>query len=186
MNDGKIIIDKIIAEAEKVADATLKQAQKEVDSILKAAQDKAGKEADALERATNSEADKVRSKEISGAEMHAKKAILEQKQNILADVIAEAEKRLLSLEDAEYAKVIGGMLAKLDKSLGTEIIVSPKDAARLAAVVQENGFQLSEKTADISGGFIVKNGDIEYNYSFESIITVEKEAIRQTAAQILF
>ena len=36
------------------------------------------------------------------------------------------------------------------------------------------------------GGFIVKNGDIEYNYSFESIITVEKEAIRQAAAEILF
>ena len=169
-----------------MADATLKQAQKEVDSILKAGQDKAEKEADVLERAANSEADKVRSKEISGAEMQAKKAILEQKQNILADVIAEAEKRLLSLEDAEYAKVISGMLGKLDKSLGTEIIVSPKDTARLTAVVQENGFRLSEKTADISGGFIVKNGDIEYNYSFESIITVEKEAIRQTAAQILF
>lgn len=186
MNDGKIIIDKIIAEAEKVAEATLKQAQKEVDSILKAGKDKAEKEADALERNAQAEAEKVKSKEISGAEMQAKKAILEQKQTILADVIAEAEKRLLSLEDAEYAKVIGGMLAKLDKSLGTEIIVSPKDAARLAATVKENGFDLSEKTADISGGFIVKNGDIEYNYSFESIITVEKEAIRQTAAQILF
>ena len=112
--------------------------------------------------------------------------ILEQKQNILADVIAEAEKRLLSMEDAEYAKVISGMLAKLDKSLGTEIIVSAKDKARLAEAVKENGFNLSEKTADISGGFIVKNGDIEYNYSFESIITVEKEEIRQTAAKILF
>ena len=163
MNDGKIIIDKIIAEAEKVAEATLKQAQKEVDSILKAGRDKAEKEADTLERNAQAEAEKVKSKEISGAEMQAKKAILEQKQTILADVIAEA-----------------------DKSLGTEIIVSPKDVARLAATVKENGFDLSEKTADISGGFIVKNGDIEYNYSFESIITVEKEAIRQTAAQILF
>ena len=90
------------------------------------------------------------------------------------------------MEDAEYAKVVGGMLSRVDKSLGTEIIVSKKDAARLADVVKEKGFVLSEKTADIKGGFIVKNGDIEYNYSFESIITVEKEAIRQAAAEILF
>ena len=186
MNDGKIIIDKIIAEAEEAAKATLARGQKEVDAILKAAQDKVDKEMDVFDRNAQAEAEKAASKEISGAEMQAKKTILEAKQNILAEVIAEAEKRLLSLEDAEYAKVIGGMLERLDKSLGTEIIVSAKDNSRLAAVVAEKGFVLSEKTADISGGFIVKNGDIEYNYSFESIITVEKEEIQQIAAKILF
>ena len=54
------------------------------------------------------------------------------------------------------------MLKKLDRSLGTEILVSKKDAARLADVVKENEFTLSAQTADIRGGFIVKNGDIEY------------------------
>ena len=92
----------------------------------------------------------------------------------------------LRFYDAAYAKVIDGMLKKLDRSLGTEILVSEKDAARLADVVKENEFTLSAQTADISGGFIVKNGDIEYNYSFESIITVEKEEIQQIAAKILF
>lgn len=186
MNDGKIIIDKIISDAEKVANVTIAQAQKEVDALLKAARDKVHRQLDQMDRDAHSEADRVKAKEISAADMQAKKAILETKQEILAEIIAEAEKRLVSMEDAAYAKVIGGMLAKLDKSLGTEIIVSKKDAARLADVVKEKGFVLSEKNADIKGGFIVKNGDIEYNYSFESIITVEKEAIRQAAAEILF
>ena len=35
MNDGKIIIDKIIAEAEEVAKASLAKGQKEADAILK-------------------------------------------------------------------------------------------------------------------------------------------------------
>ena len=39
MNDGKIIIDKIISDAEKIASVTIAQAQKEVDALLKAAQD---------------------------------------------------------------------------------------------------------------------------------------------------
>jgi V/A-type H+-transporting ATPase subunit E len=186
MNDGKIIIDKIISDAEKVASVTISQAQKEVDALLKAAKDKAHRQLDQLDRDAQSEAAAVKAKEISAADMQAKKKILETKQEILAEVIAEAEIRLVSMEDAEYAKVVGGMLSRVDKSLGTEIIVSKKDAARLADVVKEQGFVLSEKTADINGGFIVKNGDIEYNYSFESIITVEKEAIRQAAAAILF
>ena len=183
MNDGKIIIDKIIAEAEEVAKASLAKGQKEADAILKAAQEKVNKELDVFDRNAQAEAEKAAAKEISGAQMQAKKAILETKQEILAETIAEAEKRLLSLDDAAYAKVIGGMLKKLDRSLGTEILVSKKDAARLADVVKENEFTLS---AHISGGFIVKNGDIEYNYSFESIITVEKEEIQQIAAKILF
>jgi len=182
MNDGKIIIDKIIAEAEEVAKASLAKGQKEADAVLKAAQEKVNKELDVFDRNAQAEAEKAAAKEISGAQMQAKKAILETKQEILA----EAEKRLLSLDDAAYAKVIGGMLKKLDRSLGTEILVSKKDAARLADVVKENEFTLSAQTADISGGFIVKNGDIEYNYSFESIITVEKEEIQQIAAKILF
>ena len=182
MNDGKIIIDKIIAEAEEVAKASLAKGQKEADAVLKAAQEKVNKELDVFDRNAQAEAEKAAAKEISGAQMQAKKAILETKQ----ETIAEAEKRLLSLDDAAYAKVIDGMLKKLDRSLGTEILVSKKDAARLADVVKENEFTLSAQTADISGGFIVKNGDIEYNYSFESIITVEKEEIQQIAAKILF
>lgn len=186
MNDGKIIIDKIIAEAEEVAKATLAKGQKEADAILKTAQEKANKELDAWGRTAQMEAEKAASKEISGAEMKAKKAILQTKQELLAEVIAAAEQKLQSLDDAEYAKIIGAMLEKLDKTLGTEIIVSAKDAPRLAAVVAEKGFHLSEQCGKISGGFIVKNGDIEYNYSFESIITVEKEEIQQIAAKILF
>ena len=161
MNDGKIIIDKIIAEAEEVAKASLAKGQKEADAVLKAAQEKVNKELDVFDRNAQAEAEKAAAKEISSAQMQAKKAILETKQEILAETIAEAEKRLLSLDDAAYAKVIGGML-------------------------KENEFTLSVQTADISGGFIVKNGDIEYNYSFESIITVEKEEIQQIAAKILF
>ena len=144
-----------------------KKGQKEADAVLKAAQEKVNKELDVFDRNAQAEAEKAAAKEISGAQMQAKKAILETKQEILAETIAEAEKRLLSLDDAAYAKVIGGMLKKLDRSLGTEILVSKKDAARLADVVKENE-------------------DIEYNYSFESIITVEKEEIQQIAAKILF
>lgn len=186
MNDGKIIIDKIISDAQKVADVTLSQAQKEADAILKAAKDKALRQLDQMDREANSEAERVKSKEISTADMQARKAILATKQEILAEVIAEAEARLIGLEDSEYKRVIGGMLERLDASLGKEIIVSAKDRERLAETIQEKGFVLSAHTADINGGFIVKNGDIEYNYSFASILAVEKEAIRKAAAEILF
>ena len=94
--------------------------------------------------------------------------------------------RLENLPDAEYAKVIGGMLERLDESQGKEIIVSAKDKARLPDVVKEKGYVLSDETRDIDSGFVVKNGDIEYNYSFDAIIMVQKEEMQITAAKILF
>lgn len=186
MNDGKIIIDKIISDAQKVADATIAQAKKEADALLQAAKDKAEKQLEQMDRDAHSEGESVKAKEISAADMQARKALLLAKQEILSEVIAEAERRLVQLPDGEYQKAIGGMLDRLDASLGKEIIVAPKDRERLAELIQKKGFVLSERTADINGGFIVKNGDVEYNYSFASILGVEKEAIRKLAAEILF
>lgn len=186
MNDGKIIIDKIIEKAEAEAQQIKDNAKLDVDAILKAAEDKASRERDILKKKADLESEKVRMKAISGAELQGKIAVLQEKQGILDEVIAKAKKRLETLPDAQYAQTVSAMLSKLNKEYGTEIIVSENDKERLASVILENGFTLSEERRELDGGFIVKNGDIEYNYSFESIIMVDQEDIRQIAAKILF
>ena len=116
MNDGKIIIDRIMAEADKEIEAFMLEGKHEADAIMKAAEEKARREKESYRKKAEEEARKARAKEISGAEMEAKKAILQEKQDILEEIIAEAKKRLENLPDAEYAKVIGGMLERLDES----------------------------------------------------------------------
>ncbi len=186
MNDGRIIIDKIIADADEAVKKIMSEAKEAADTVISAAEDKAAKEKAKNDKIVAEEKEKVAAKQISGAEMDAKKAVLAAKQEMLEEVIKEAEARLVDLPDAEYAEVIGRMLDNMDKRLGTEVIVSDRDRTRLADVVAAKGFALSDKTADINGGLIIKNGDIEYNYSFGSIIAIEKEEIQQIAAKILF
>ncbi|KXL52401.1 V-type proton ATPase subunit E [Anaerotignum neopropionicum] len=186
MNDGKIIIDKIIEKAEAEAKAIKEKANLEVEAVLKAAEEKAKRESEALKKNAEAEAEKVKAKAISGADLQGKISVLQEKQSIIEGVIAEAKKRLETLPDAQYAEMIGNMLDGLDKENGTEIIVSEKDRERLAKVISQKGFILSNENRELDGGFIVKNGDIEYNYSFDSIIAVEQEEIRQIAAKILF
>lgn len=186
MNDGKIIIDKIIAKAEAEAQAIKQKAAADAEAIRKAAEEKAKKEGDALKKNVEAEIEKAKAKAISGAELAGKLAVLQEKQTILEEVIRQAQKQLETLPDAQYAQTIGTMLAGLNQEYGTEIIVSSADRVRLADVIAEKGFILSGESRELDGGFIVKNGDIEYNYSFASIITVEQEEIRQIAAKILF
>ncbi len=186
MNDGRIIIDKIMADADETAKKIISEAQKEADITISAAEDKAAREKIKNDKLIEEEKEKATAKQLSSAQMQAKKAILAQKQDILEEVINEARNRLVNLSDAEYVKTIGTMLDNIDKKLGTEIIVSADDRKRLSDVISEKGFTLSDRTANIDGGLIVKDGDIEYNYSFSSIIAIEKEEIQQIAAKILF
>ncbi|MFI3173792.1 MAG: V-type ATP synthase subunit E [Bacillota bacterium] len=186
MNDGKIIIDKIIAMADKEVKVIESQAKKEVDAIIKATNDKESKKEEKLEQMMQHVGDELKAKEISSADLDSKVMLLECKQGILNGIISEAKKRLVSLSDAEYTKVVGDMLSALDSSVGKDIIVSAKDAKILADVIKEKGFSLSDETRDIDGGFIVKNNEVEYNYSFESILAIEEDEIRQTIASILF
>ncbi|GFI62557.1 V-type proton ATPase subunit E [Clostridiales bacterium] len=186
MNDGKIIIDKIIADADETVKKIMSEAKEKYDAVISEAQEKAAKEKAKNDKAVAEEKVKVAAKLISGAEMDAKKAVLAQKQTILEEVIKQAEDRLVGLSDNEYTSIIGKMLDNIGVENGTEVMVAAKDKDRLTSVIADKGLKLADKTADINGGFIVKSGDIEYNYSFDSIIAIEKEEIQQLAAKILF
>lgn len=183
MSNEKKIIDKIIADAEVEKKKILDEAKKQADAVIIKAEDVAEKEMNIAREEALTEAEKAAAKVISGAAMEAKKAILQTKQQCLEAALSNAKQKLLSLPKKEYEKVILGMLEKAEKG---DILLSEKDRDSLRAALAAKGFEISEETRDITGGFIVKKGEIEYNYSFEAIMTVEKEQLEQIAAEILF
>ncbi len=184
MGNEQKIIEKIIADAETEKAKILGEAETQANKVIKKAEELAKKEMEASSKLAKIEAEKAASKEISGAVMEAKKRVLTAKQQCMEATITKAKEKLLSLSGKDYEKTILAMLAKAEK--GEEIIFSKKDRDVLADVVAAKGFQVSKETREISGGFIVKKGEIEYNYSFEAIMAVEKEEIEQIAAEILF
>lgn len=186
MSNEEKIIDRIKQDAKTEAEKYMSIAKAEADELILCAKDKAQKELSRLHALSLSEAEKAAAKEISGAQMDAKKKILSEKQRLLEEVIAEAQNRLLNLNDEQYEKVISQMLDKAENAEGSVVVVSEKDRQRIGSIVQSKGRKLSDETSQISGGFIIKKGDIEYNYSFESIIMVERGQIEQIAAEILF
>lgn len=184
MGNEQKIIDKIIADANKEADEIIKNAREYASEKIKTANEKAQKELNKYRELAKTEAEKAASKEISGAEMSAKKLILAKKQEILEETINLAKNKLFALSGDEYEKTIFNMV-KNSKESG-EIILSNEDRKAFGEKLAAEGYNVSSETRDIVKGFIIKKGDIEYNYSFDSIITVEKENIEQKAAKILF
>lgn len=186
VNNESKIIDKIIADANAKKDEILAQANDEVNVKIEDAKVKAQKETNAAMEIAKVEAEKAKAKEISGADMQAKKKILAKKQELIEQTIQKAKEKLLSLNEAENEKTVLSMLSKVGVNSTTEVVLSSKATESLKTAIKKAGYKISTETRDISGGFILKDGDIEYNYSFESMIIVEREQLEQTAAKILF
>ncbi|MBQ4347888.1 MAG: hypothetical protein IJC39_05530 [Firmicutes bacterium] len=185
-SNGQNIIDKILSDAKAEAAVIIEQAEAEAGKIIADAEQKSEKELISLERLSRDEADKAAAKEISAAEMAAKKMILVQKKECIENVINAAKAKLTSLSGAEYEQMILKMLGNFADSKACEVILSAKDKEVLKGALDAAGYKVSAETRDFDGGFVLKKGDIEYNYSFESIISVEKEEIEKIAAEILF
>lgn len=183
MSNEEKIIERIIADAQEEKNKILEEAKASAEDIIKAADEEAKKAMLSAKEEALTEAQKATSKVISGAAMEAKTAILSAKQECLAEALKQAKSRLYSLQPKEYEEIISSMLEKAEKG---EILLSAKDNKVLGATLSAKGYEVSQETREIEGGFVVKNGDVEYNYSFEAIMMVEKEEIEQVAAGILF
>ncbi len=186
MGNGQNIIDKIIADAKMEAEKIEAAAKAEAEKTVASAISKAEKESLRLENIGKDEAEKTAAKEISSAQMKAKQMILAAKQGCIEKTIEEARNELKDLTDAEYKVVILNMIVAAKAEKESEIILSKEDKEAFGKDIEKLGYTVSEETRPVEGGFIIKQGDIEYNYSFESIISVEKEEIDQAAANILF
>ncbi len=186
MGNGQNIIDKILSDANIEATEIINKAKAEAQEVIEAAKIKSDKETAAIMEIAKEEAAKTLSKEISSNEMLAKKMLLQEKQNLISEVIIEAREKLYSLTETEYKVIVIAMLEKAAVGKDSEVILSSKDRNVLSEEISKRGYKISAEEREIEGGFIVKKGDIEYNYSFDSIISVEKEEIERLAAQALF
>lgn len=186
MGNEQKIIDKIIEDAGLKAEEIINAAKQEAEAVIQKKQQELQLEEKAFNSIADSEAEKAFSKEISGAERRAKQIVLSAKQEMIQTAIERAKIKLQNLTDKEYSDAVRQMLMKADITNNCEILVNKKDLPILRDAISSVGHNISDKYANIEKGFIIKRGDIEYNYSFSSILTIEREEIEKTVAEILF
>lgn len=186
MEKGKNIIDKILSDAKAEAAELERIAGKDAEGLISNAKEKAEKERIKIVAAFADQAEKAVAREISAAQMKAKQMILSTKQKCISDTVNDARKKLAELESQEYKNIILDMILSAKPSESCEVILSAADKKILAEEIEKMGYKVADDVMDIKGGFIIRKGEIEYNYSFDSIISVDKEDIDMTAAQTLF
>lgn len=182
------------AEAKKIIDAASKQAEEKRAESFKAALS----EYEKLMQAGNAECEDILSGSRRIAEMEAKKSVLSVKQEMISAAFDAAREEIVNMPRDKYTQFLARMAAEAAASGMEEIVLNARDKAEIGKSVCKAANELlsakgtpgkltvSEDTADISGGVIVRFGGIETNCSIDALIRQRRSGLSTEVAAAMF
>lgn len=182
------------AEAKKIIDAASKQAEEKRAESFKAALS----EYEKLMQAGNAECEDILSGSRRIAEMEAKKSVLSVKQEMISAAFDAAREEIVNMPRDKYTQFLARMAAEAAVSGMEEIVLNARDKAEVGKAVCKAANELlsakgtpgkltvSEETADISGGVIVRFGGIETNCSIDALIRQRRSGLSTEVAAAMF
>lgn len=194
-------IEKIAARIEADAKAEIDVLNAETDAQCAAITAEAeAKAAEAYEkRMAKGKADcEVRVQRLGAtADMEARKAILAFKQEMVGEAFAKAIEAIIALPKEEYVEFLASQAAAASSNGYEELVFSERDQAvaeaaakRANAILKEKGkeahLSVSAETAEIPGGLILRQGDIEVNCAVDTLVGLYRNRLAGQVAGILF
>ena len=182
------------AEAKKIIDAASKHAEEKRAESFKAALS----EYEKLMQAGNAECEDILSGSRRIAEMEAKKSVLSVKQEMISAAFDAAREEIVNMPRDKYTQFLARMAAEAAASGMEEIVLNARDKAEVGKSVCKAANELlsakgtpgkltvSEDTADISGGVIVRFGGIETNCSIDALIRQRRSGLSTEVAVAMF
>lgn len=191
------ILKEIEVQAQAKADTVIAQANRNAEEILNKADLEAAKICSQIADKSAADVKSAVNRFESAAALQEKKIYLEAKQEIIINIIKKAKMSLVNLSDKEYTEMILQMIKKYAHKAHGEIIFSETDKNRLVkdfnqlltdtlSDIPGAQLSLSDKNANIEGGFILEYGDIEENCSFDAIFSAAQDDLIDKVNCMLF
>ena len=190
------IIGEIHAESDGLIREVLDRAQKEAAQIRSEAEKKAGDSVERIRRESDARLADSKSRAQSAAALTKRQLLLQEKQNLIGEVLEKAKETFLALPEAEYFDTLLALLKKNALSEQGEILLTERDRKRLpadfekkaeeAAKAKGGSLRISEKTREIDGGLILVYEGIEQNCSVDALFETNIEMLQDKIQNILF
>ncbi len=191
MNGSDRILSRIHTDCDESVRAIESEAKQERDRIIAEAQHQADKRAAEIAEKADQKRAQMKASTQSRAQLAARNALLKRRRLEIDKTVEGLESYLLGLEVHEYFEALYRLAAQL-RGKGGVVFLNQKDLDRkpdnFEARLQAAGLDatVSDTPADISGGFILKDGDIEENMEFSAIISARRDEIEDFINQELF
>ena len=191
---------------EKITARINEDSKKEIDAILAEARAKAGEIAAKAKAEAQAAGEEVlaqgrraaaerEDRLASTAQMECRKAVLAAKQDVIEEAFEQAHKQLLALPQEKYIALLADLAAQASVTGKEKLIFSAPDRARVgkavAAAANEKigpnaALTLAEETRPMDGGFILSDGAVEVNCTFDTLIRLQRGALSGEVAKVLF
>ena len=194
MNGIENITRRIREDTQAEIDRSAAQAQAEAERIAAGYQAQAEAEGKDLAARNEKAAAEREERLVSAARMEARKTALAAKQEMVEKAYELELEKLCAMPDAQYVEVTARLLAKAAPDGRGEVILSPAERSRLGAELVKRAnallsggkLTLSAQTRPIRGGFILKNGNVEVNGTFETLVRLQRAETAGAVAKRLF
>lgn len=191
MAELQVLTDKIRRAAEEKAAEILTMAKSEYDEMLADAKAEGDREKVRIAEEARKEAERITTRAISSAAQKNAQNKLAFKMEMICSVMEKAKQSFLGLENSLYIEKLSKLLdTRVQKGEKGEILFNKKDKEKLTkefkAKLEKEGLILSEKNADIEGGFILVYGKVEENCSVEAIFRENYEELVDFIGKNLF
>lgn len=190
------IIRQIDDQAQGQASELLRAAQAEAEQIradLKAAGDR---ELEKLREKSTRDIAACRSRGVSALEQQRRMALLQTKQELIAEAMAQALQALQAKPAEEYFAAVLKLAERYARAQDGQILFSQEDLDRMpgdfgakldAAAKQKGGsLRLRSDSRPTGGGFVLIYGGIEENCTFPALFDAKREQLQDLVHRLLF
>jgi len=192
------IKERILEDANKKAQELKDKAHDEAKAISKEATKKAKNKKDEIIEIAKKEAAILKKRLIASAQIDGNKDKFNSKQGLVDEAFEKAISSLCKLPDLSYERVLIDIILQIAEIGDEEILLNDNDKKRIGEKfisnlnkdLKKKGLKgmtvLSKQAINISGGVVLKSGNIEINGSFEALLRMKKEYIEPEVYKILF
>ena len=192
MSSGEKILSVIRADSEETIAEIKKQSEEKRQAILSKADEKAKEIAQTAQIKKAELTDRLKKSNQSRIELEKRSMVLKTKREEIEKAVRKISDSMKNLNDEAYFRLIYRLASTLGKKEGV-ILLNTRDLKRVPkdflSEMAKSGITatLSNVPDDrIDSGFVLKNGDIEDNMSFDAIIAEKREAIEDVINRELF
>lgn len=186
------IIEKVQKDAAREAEEIIAEANAHAENIIRRTEEENDAVKSGFARRFEVERPEIFRRREIVANLDVKKMVLQAQRDIINDVYAAALQKLCGMERDEYLGFCSALLdnAVITKEETVRVGAAEKycDKAWLDAYNKKNEARLvlAEEAADIAGGFILENGRIGVNCSWEMLIQMAQEKLEADVIKRLF
>lgn len=193
MNNISKILDAVSAEGKADAEKILENGKKNAQEVLKLYSEEASIEEAAILKKAQKEADEITQRSVSQAGIASRNIKLTARREALERTFSAALEKLSQLPEDRKQKLYSTFIQTY--AVGTEVtvVLNKRDNQAFGKklvqkVSQDHGItvKIEKEDGDFSGGFILREGEVETNCTFEVIIKDAKKEKESEIAAMLF